>query len=320
MSRANPILSATDLEVSFGDLKPVDGVSLALRKGETLGLVGESGCGKSMTALALMNLLPNPGTVSAGEILFEGENIVAWPEQQRRNLRGNRIAMIFQDPSAAFNPVFTIGDQIAEALTAHDRMFGHEAWSEAIRLLGEVGISEPEKRAAAYPHEFSGGMLQRAMTAMALACEPDVLIADEPTTALDVTVQAQILELLEQLQERHGMAMLFISHNLAVVSQIADRIAVMYAGKIVEMGETQRVLAQPCHPYTSALINTVPKPSFKGRLPTIEGTVPPLHAFGAGCRFAGRCPLADQHCTEQEPALRKLDNRQSFACFKELSA
>ena len=276
----------------------VDGISLALARGETLALVGESGCGKSMTALSIMGLVPAPaGRIGAGRIVLDGTELVGMAEPRLEKLRGDRMAMIFQEPMTSLNPVMTIGDQVAEALLLHRGLSKAEAGRRALAVLEEVKIPSAATRFHDYPHQFSGGMRQRVMIAIALACEPALLLADEPTTALDVTIQAQVLGLLADLKARHGMAMLFITHNLGVVAQIADRVAVMYAGQIVEQAGVEAIFATPSHPYTRALFDAIPRMDLDAQaLAAIPGRVPPLDAMPAGCRFQPRCPLAQPGC------------------------
>ncbi len=276
----------------------VDGISLALARGETLALVGESGCGKSMTALSIMGLVPAPGgRIGAGRIVLDGSDLVGMPEARLEKLRGDRMAMIFQEPMTSLNPVMTIGDQVAEALVLHRGIGKAEAARRALAVLEEVKIPSAAARFHDYPHQFSGGMRQRVMIAIALACEPALLLADEPTTALDVTIQAQVLGLLADLKARHGMAMLFITHNLGVVAQIADRVAVMYAGQIVEEAGVEAIFAAPAHPYTRALFEAIPRMDLDDQaLAAIPGRVPPLDAMPAGCRFQPRCKLAQAGC------------------------
>jgi oligopeptide/dipeptide ABC transporter ATP-binding protein len=295
----------------------VAGISYAIPAGRTLGVVGESGCGKSMTSLALMGLVPTPGVVR-GSVRFDGQELVGQSEAAWRKLRGERVAMVFQEPMTALNPVMKVGHQIAEALVLHRADTGWKAAEDqAVGLLDAVGINSPRERAVAYPHQLSGGMRQRAMIAMALACEPALLIADEPTTALDVTIQAQILDLMLDLQERIGMAIQFISHNLAVVSEVAHEIIVMYAGRVVERASAEALFAQPLHPYTVGLIATLPNPEHRvARLPVIRGGVPNLDAGVTGCRFADRCPRGDAGCRRAEPALEELAPGHFVACFK----
>lgn len=296
-------------------LKAVDDVSFTLEAGRTLGVVGESGCGKSTIALAMLRLVQLPGRITAGRIRYRGSEILSMSDQDIQGIRGNRIAMIFQEPMTALNPVYTIGDQIAEVFQIHARLPRGEALARAVTALNEVRIPDPQARASAYPHQLSGGMRQRAMIAMALACKPDILIADEATTALDVTIQAQILDLIQELQDQHGMAILFISHNLGVISEVADEIAVMYAGRIVELASADDIFANPRHPYTQGLLETLPRPDRRGRrLPTIRGSVPDLRLSSSGCRFAPRCLIADHHCEIAVPALSGTSH--ATACFK----
>jgi oligopeptide/dipeptide ABC transporter ATP-binding protein len=276
----------------------VDGISLSVAHGETLALVGESGCGKSITALSIMGLVPYPaGRIAGGSIRLEGTELVGMSEQALEKYRGDRMAMIFQEPMTSLNPVMTIGDQVAEALILHRDMSKAAARARALEVLEEVKIPSAASRFNDYPHQFSGGMRQRVMIAIALACEPALLLADEPTTALDVTIQAQVLGLLADLKARHGMAMLFITHNLGVVAQIADRVAVMYAGQIVEQGPVAALFAAPAHPYTRALFAAIPRMDLEGQdLAAIRGRVPALDAMPSGCRFAPRCALKRAGC------------------------
>jgi oligopeptide/dipeptide ABC transporter ATP-binding protein len=313
------LLEVTNLRVSFpraGALRQVvAGISYTLAPGRTLGVVGESGCGKSMTALALMGLVPKPGAAE-GSIRFQGQELIGQDQAAWRDLRGERVAMVFQEPMTALNPVMTVGRQIAEVQVLHKAVSWADAERRAIDMLAAVGINSPEQRARAYPHQLSGGMRQRAMIAMALACEPALLIADEPTPALDVTIQAQILDLMQDLQERIGMAIQFISHNLAVVSEVAHDIIVMYAGRIVERAPADLLFADPRHPYTRGLIATLPDPDRRvDRLPVISGGVPDLDLI-AGCRFADRCPLADAHCHAEDPSEEELARNHFAACWK----
>jgi oligopeptide/dipeptide ABC transporter ATP-binding protein len=314
--RSAPLLQVDELTVSFGACRVVEGLSFTLRRGETLGVVGESGSGKSLTALALLRLAPAGATLT-GRIRFAGHHILALPERELEHLRGRRMAMIFQEPMTALNPVLSVGEQIAEMFVLHDRVSGREARRRAVAALGRVHIADPARRAGDYPHQLSGGMRQRVMIAMALACRPDLLIADEPTTALDVTVQAHILDLILELQEDLGMAMLFISHNLGVVSQVADRVLVMYAGKALEVAPTERLLKHPEHPYTRALLATLPRlGGRRRRLPTIPGTVPRPRDATPACVFAARCPLADERCRRITPTLRDQGGEHWVACLK----
>ncbi len=318
---SGPILEVCDLEVTFatdsGSLKAADGVSFALKPGLTLGLVGESGCGKTVTALAVLRLVPAPGRITGGRVLFGGNDLLALPERDMEDIRGKRISMVFQEPMTAFNPVLTIGDQIAEALVIHDGAGRAEARAAAIGMLEKVGIPDAAERAGAYPHQMSGGMRQRAMIAMALICRPDILIADEPTTALDVTIQAQILDLMGTMQRDLGVAILFISHDLGVISEMADEVMVMYAGRVVERAPADALLAAPLHPYTQGLIETLPHSAAgRDRLPAIPGAVPDLSALPAGCRFSDRCPLADDGCRAADPPLTPAPGGRWVACYK----
>ena len=297
----------------------VEGVSFHLDRGELLGLVGESGCGKSMTALSVMRLISPPGKIVAGEILFEGKNLLQFSNAEMRNVRGNDIAMIFQDPMTSLNPVFTVGEQIAEALRLHRGLSRKQARAGAIEAMREVSIPDPALRGDDYPHQLSGGMRQRVMIAMALACDPKVLIADEPTTALDVTIQAQILELLNNLRGTRELAVLLITHDLGVVAEVAERVAVMYTGKIVEDSPVDELFARPKHPYTEGLLRSVPKLTSasvvkKERLETIEGTVPSPTELPPGCHFAPRCPYRLPRCIAEEIPLYDLEGGVRVRC------
>jgi oligopeptide/dipeptide ABC transporter ATP-binding protein len=314
------LLNMQGLSVAFpsteGEVYAVDRVSYALSADRTLGVVGESGCGKSLTALALLQLVPPPGRIVAGQVRWQGKNLLALSPRQMEAVRGDRIAMIFQEPMMALNPVYTVGDQIAEVLVLHRGASKREAWEQAIELLAEVGIPAAQRRAGDYPHRLSGGMRQRVMIAMAIACHPHLLIADEPTTALDVTVQAQILDLLLRLQAQVGMAIQFISHNLGVIAQVADEVAVMYAGRIVEQAPADELLATPAHPYTEGLLDTVPQVGQRQRrLPAIPGTVPTPAVRPRGCAFRNRCQKAVPRCAETEPALEQVSPGHQVACF-----
>ena len=301
-------LQVEDLRVAFatdgGDLAAVDGVSFALQAGRTLGLVGESGCGKSVTALSLLGLVPPPGHITGGRISYGGDDLLELTEPELTALRGKRIGMIFQEPMTALNPVFSVGAQVAEALWLHEPMSKADAHSQAVQMLEQVGIADAAARADSYPHQLSGGMRQRVMIAMALICKPDILIADEPTTALDVTVQAQILDLIMEMQAELGLAVLFISHDLGVVSEIADEVMVMYAGRVVEQASATELFTAPNHPYTQGLIATLPQSHTKNeRLPAIPGQVPDLRNLPGGCAFAPRCPIAEDRCRVETPPL-----------------
>jgi oligopeptide/dipeptide ABC transporter ATP-binding protein len=315
-----PLLRVDGLTIGFQTetnvIRVIEGVSFSISAGETLGLVGESGCGKSVTAQTLMRLLPMPpARIESGRILFEGEDLVAAGEKRLRALRGDRMGMIFQEPMTSLNPTMSVGAQISEVLLLHRGMTASDARAKAIAGLAEVGIGSPERRYDQYPHQLSGGLRQRVMIAMALACRPALLIADEPTTALDVTVQAQILDLIARLKRELGLAILLITHDLGVVAEVCDRVAVMYAGSIVETGPTATVLAHPHHPYTAGLLASSPRHAQRGKdLPTIPGTVPAPGTRGAGCAFASRCPRAQPRCADQRPSLAAT-GATSVACW-----
>ena len=309
------LLEIEGLRVAFGAATPVDGVSLSLEAGRTLGLVGESGCGKTLTALAVLRLVPPPGRIAAGQVRFAGRDLLALDERAMREVRGGAIGMVFQEPMTALNPVLTVGEQIAEAATLHGAGRA-AARARAVEMLRLVEIPDPERRAAAYPHQLSGGMRQRVMLAVALACEPTLLMADEPTTALDVTIQAQVLDLLAALQRRLGMALLVVTHDLGVVAERADAVAVMYAGRIVERGDAAAVFAAPRHPYTRGLLASLPTPGNRNRLEAIPGAVPdPLHRPG-GCRFRDRCREAIGACADADPPLRDVGAGRHVACVR----
>ncbi len=302
-----------------GVVPAVDGLDLTIHRGEIVGLVGESGCGKSVTALSIMRLIPNPpGKIISGEIIFHGENLLKKSEEEMRLIRGDKISMIFQEPMTSLNPVFTVGDQISEAITLHQKTDEAEARKRTVEMLHLVGIPEPERRYRQYPHELSGGMRQRVMIAMALSSNPDLLISDEATTALDVTIQAQILDLMRGLQKKLGMAILIITHNLAVVAEMAETIAIAYAGKIVENASAREIFKSPRHPYTYGLLQSIPK--FAERrtnepLPAIEGMVPSPYHMPNGCRFNPRCPFATEKCRAEEPELVELTPGHLVRCF-----
>jgi peptide/nickel transport system ATP-binding protein len=308
------LLQVDDLRTYFhtadGPVRAVDGISFGLERGATLGIVGESGCGKSITCLSILRLVDEPGRIEPDtSIRLGGRDLMELSEAEMRKVRGNAISMIFQEPMTSLNPVWTIGDQIAEAVRTHRGVWRAEARERAAEMLGLVGIPNPERRLDDYPHEFSGGMRQRAMIAMALACDPDILLADEPTTALDVTIQAEILDLLSELQERLGMAMVFVSHDLGVVAQIADRMIVMYAGQVVEEGATDRIFSRPRHPYTEGLIRSIPRlTGVRRRLATIAGSVPSAKRWPPGCRFHPRCAYAWERCRDEAPQLPDADH------------
>jgi len=301
-----------------GEVTAVDGVSLSVARGRTLGIVGESGCGKSVLSLSVMGLVAPPGRVASGRIMFDGRDLLGLGPSEMRALRGRRIGMIFQEPMTSLNPVFTVGEQITEAMRAHDRTASATALrARAVAALGRVRIPAPERRFDEYPHQLSGGMRQRVMIAMALACEPDLLIADEPTTALDVTVQAQILDLLRELQQQSGMAIILITHNLGVVAEMADEIAVMYAGRVVERGPGAAIFDDPQHPYTLGLLGSIPRlEEDRARLLAIEGAVPAPFALPAGCRFRPRCVFAGEECGQIDPPLRVLGPAHEAACLR----
>jgi peptide/nickel transport system ATP-binding protein len=317
-----PLLAVEDLRTYFdgeeGTGRAVDGISFTLQRGRTLCLVGESGCGKSVTALSIMGLVPQPpGRIVSGAIRFEDRDLLKLGRDQMNELRGNRIAMIFQEPMTSLNPAFTIGDQITEGILRHRRISNQEARERAIEMLRRVRIPAPEQRIDEYPHRLSGGMRQRAMIAMALALNPTLLIADEPTTALDVTIQAQILELLRELRAEFGMSLLLITHDLGVVAEVADEVAVMYAGRIVERTDAATLFRRPGHPYTIGLLASIPKLTVEqDELPVVEGVVPNPMALPAGCRFHPRCPFADASCRAAEPALTAIAPGHEVACFK----
>ncbi len=319
-----PLLEVRGLKTYFytedGVVKAVDGVDFVVYPGEVLGLVGESGCGKSVTSLSIMRLIGVPGKIVEGEILFEGVDLVKASEEEMMKVRGNRISMIFQQPQSALNPVFRVGDQISEVLSVHQN-FGKEAGRKrAVELLKQVGIPEPESRAESFPHEMSGGMAQRVMIAMALACVPDLLIADEPTTALDVTIQAQILDLMRDMRTQLGSTVILITHDLGVIAEMADRVAVMYAGEIVEQSSGDALFAQPLHPYTKGLIGSIPVlGEVRERLDVIPGNVPNLVNLPPGCRFAPRCLARLEHslsiCVDKRPELTDVSDEHKVRCW-----
>ena len=300
-----------------GTVKAVDGVSFEIYPGETLGVVGESGCGKSVTSLSIMRLIESPpGQIEEGEILFNGKDLTQLKQSQMRKIRGNDISMIFQEPMTSLNPVYTVGDQIMEAILIHKDVNKKQAREEAIDMLRKVGIPLPEQRVDEYPHQLSGGMRQRVMIAMALSCDPQLLIADEPTTALDVTIQAQILELMNSLKEQFGMAIMMITHDLGVIAEVSDRVAVMYAGKIVEYTDVETLYADPKHPYTWGLMHSIPHiEKDVERLEAIPGNVPNPLDFPDGCKYNTRCPFATDKCRTEEPDLQEVEEGHYSACW-----
>src|SRR5215470_1446555 len=310
---------STHFHTREGTVKAVDSVSLGIGGGETLAVVGESGSGKSVLALSIMRLVPPPGRIVSGEILFGGRNLLDLDPGEMRRLRGRRIAMIFQDPMTSLNPVYTVGDQIAEAVRLHKGLTRKQAWARAVEMMERVRIPDPGRRASDYPHHLSGGMRQRVMIAMALCCDPELLIADEPTTALDVTIQAQILGLLARLKEEFDISLLLITHDLGVVAQTADRVAVMYAGRVVETASVREIFHSPAHPYTEGLLRSVPRLTEEGlkqdRLRTIEGTVPNLLSLPRGCAFAPRCSHRKTECIEDEIPLFQVSPGHDSRCI-----
>jgi oligopeptide/dipeptide ABC transporter ATP-binding protein len=315
------LIEVRNLEVQFEVrgvvLRAVDDVSFTIARGETLGLVGESGCGKSVTASAIMRLVPQPpGKIGGGQVLFEGTDLLKLPKKQMRSIRGNRISMIFQEPMTSLNPVYTVGDQVAEVIELHQNLKRREAMAKVVEVFGQVGIPAPETRVNDHPHKMSGGMRQRVMIAMALACNPRLMIADEPTTALDVTIQAQILDLMNKLKEDTGAAILFITHDLGVIAEMAQRVAVMYAGKMMEYASVTNLFDSPKHPYTIGLMTSVPAVS-KGRdrLATIPGVVPSLFNIPEGCPYYDRCPDAREVCEEKLPDMIEVEREHWVRCW-----
>ena len=315
-----PLLSIQDLRVTFatsaGAVRAVDGVAFSVMPADTVGVVGESGCGKSVTALSILRLIQPPGRIdSASRIEFEGRDLLTLSEADIRAVRGNRIAMIFQEPMTALNPVFTVGEQIAEVVRVHTRASRREAWARAVDMLAQMGIPSPAERAKQYPHQLSGGMRQRVMIAMALVMQPAVVIADEPTTALDVTIQAQILELLAELQRRFGTSILLITHDLGVIAEMASRVVVMYAGEVVEQAPVGELFAAAHHPYTEGLLHAMPRVGHeRERLAVIPGTVPLPTAWPSGCRFHDRCPYAWERCAREHPPLYSVGATHTSRC------
>jgi oligopeptide/dipeptide ABC transporter ATP-binding protein len=324
MRNSQPLLEVQNLKTYFftedGVVRAVDGVDFSVHPGEVLGLVGESGCGKSVTSLSIMRLIGIPGKVVEGDIFFEGRNLLKLSESEMVDMRGNRISMIFQQPQSSLNPVFKVGDQVAEVLQIHQNMGKEESWERAVDLLRLVGIPDPERKAHAFPHEMSGGQAQRVMIAMALALNPQLLIADEPTTALDVTIQAQIIDLMRDLRNRMGTSVILITHDLGVIAELADRVAVMYAGRIVEQSDIKAIFDKPLHPYTQGLIASIPVlGKIKDRLDVIPGSVPNLINLPEGCKFAPRCRARVEYglsvCTEVEPDLIPVLPQHTVRCW-----
>jgi peptide/nickel transport system ATP-binding protein/oligopeptide transport system ATP-binding protein len=320
-----PLLEIKDLMTVFdtvrGRIKAVDGVSLKINSGQTLGIVGESGCGKTMLALSIMRLVPSGGKIINGEILFSDYDLLKISPEEMRARRGSEISMIFQEPMTSLNPVFRVGEQIAEAIRLHQNLPAKQAMDLSVELLGEVGIADPQKRAHDYPHNLSGGMRQRVMIAMAMSCNPKLLLADEPTTALDVTIQAQILDLISALKQKNNMAVILITHDLGVVAQAAQNVAVMYAGKIVESSAVEVIFANPLHPYTRGLLESIParcvtSAQREDHLKTIPGSVPSLYDLAPGCRFQDRCPYAGEVCSQIEPPLLEIETGHLVSCWK----
>ena len=320
-----PLLELDNVQVEFstrdGVARVLDGINFSLKHGETLGIVGESGCGKSMTALTIMGLVPSPpGRIAGGRVLLDGVDLLSAGEKRMREVRGNDISMVFQEPMTSLNPVYTVGEQIGETVRLHQGLSRRDATARAVEMLRSVGIPAPERRVKEYPYQLSGGMRQRVMIAMGLACSPRVLIADEPTTALDVTVQAQIFDLLQDLQSDHGTAIVLITHDMGAIAEMSDRVIVMYAGRVVEQGLVETILTEPLHPYTRGLITCVPhleeNPSINREpLMEIPGVVPPLTALGSGCAFAPRCAHATAHCRSAAPTLKEQSERHDVACW-----
>jgi len=317
----HPLLEITDLSTHFalpgGTLKAVDHVSLTVASGETLALVGESGSGKSVTAASIMRLVPPPGRIVSGSVRFKGTDLLTLSQEEMRHIRGNRIGMIFQDPMTSLNPVLTVGEQVAEGVRLHKGVGRKEAMEQAAEMLSLVGIPAPAERYRDYPHQLSGGMRQRVMIAMALACEPELVIADEPTTALDVTIQAQILELMDRLKQERAMGLILITHDLGIVAERAHRTAIMYAGRIVESADTDELFRNPLHPYTKGLLACLPQSAQPGEpLPVIRGGLPDLLGKGTGCAFKDRCPLCDDACRTTDPETHDAGGGHMVRCLK----
>lgn len=321
MNKTDIILSVKGLKTTFrssrGIVKAVDGLSFEIKEGETLALVGESGCGKSVTSLSILRLIQEPpGKIEEGKVTYKGRDLIKLSKKEMRSIRGNEISMIFQEPMTSLNPLFTIGNQIMEAIRLHQGLKKEDATRKCVEMLELVGIPDPERRITNYPHEMSGGMRQRVMIAMALACEPSLLIADEPTTALDVTIQAQILDLLRKLRESMNMSLLLITHDFGIVAEMADRVGVMYGGQMVEYGNLEDIFRRPGHPYTVGLLNSIPGIDSKGeRLKTIPGNVPDLANLPTGCNFRDRCPLASNICEDSDPDLKSVRGDHLARCW-----
>lgn len=320
MSENEKILSVQDLKLWFkndyGLVQILNGISFGIYKGETLGIVGESGCGKSMTASSAMRLLDTPPAVYEGQILFEGQDVLKLSEKQMRSIRGSRMSMIFQEPMTSLNPLFTLCNQLSEPLMQHQGLSKKQAREKALEMLRLVRVAEPEQRLDEYPHQLSGGMRQRVMIAMALACRPMLLIADEPTTALDVTIQAQVLDLMRELQNELGTAIAFITHDLGVIRQMCDRVVVLYCGEVMETADVDELFKNPSHPYTEGLLSTLPRFGVEGHLNTIKGMVPPAGHFPTGCVFAPRCPYATEQCMNEKPKETTISNGHKVRCFR----
>ena len=327
MAEDKTLLELKEISIDFatakGRVRAIDSVSLIVREGETIGLVGESGCGKSVTSLSVLRLLPEPPAIrSGGQMLFRGQDLWSQSERMLRSVRGKDVSMIFQEPMTALNPVYTIKNQMQDVICQHQKMSRKNAGIKAVEMLEMVGIPSPEIRVEEYPHQMSGGMRQRVMIAIALSCQPSLLIADEPTTALDVTTQAQVLQQMKELQDKLGMATIMVTHDLGVVAQTCQRVVVMYCGQIIEQASTHDIFHRPRHPYTLGLLKSVPRIRDEklSRLPVIEGQVPDLHHLPKGCRFSGRCPNVRDHCLQQRPELERISEDHQVACFNPVEA
>ena len=320
MNEQDLVLQIRDLKLwfdnDFGSIQILNGISFDIYRGETLGIVGESGCGKSMTAFSIMRLLQTPPARLKGEILFKDQNLLTLSKRNMQKIRGKNISMIFQEPMTSLNPLFTLGDQLMEPIRLHQKLGRKQAWDKAVEMLQMVRVSLPEQRMKEYPHQLSGGMRQRVMIAMALACRPELLIADEPTTALDVTIQAQVLDLMRQLQRELGTAIAFITHDLGVIKEMCDRVIVLYCGEVMEQAAVKTLFADPRHPYTKGLLSTLPKFGCPGKLNTIPGSVPPAGSFPTGCVFSPRCKYATDRCRAEKPELRDAGGGHLVRCFR----